>query len=100
MDRPALQDALKDRDAVLRAFVRSDGSLVSIPTRIGKRLVVLDLIAQEFAVGEVYEETEVNAKLRAFHDDVAALRRYLVEEGFMDRRDGRYWRAGGTVDGI
>ncbi|WP_235531297.1 DUF2087 domain-containing protein [Phycicoccus sp. Soil748] len=31
---------------------------------------------------------------------MAALRRYLVEEGFMDRRDGRYWPAGGTVDGI
>ena len=100
MDRPALQDALKQRDAVLRAFVRDDGSLVSIPTKIAKRLVVLDLIAQEFAVGEVYEETEVNARIRPFHADVAALRRYLVEEGFMDRRDGRYWRAGGTVDGI
>ena len=100
MDRPALQDALKHRDAVLRAFVRPDGSLVSIPTKIAKRLVVLDLIAQEFAVGEVYEETEVNTRVRAFHDDVAALRRYLVEEGFMDRRDGRYWRSGGTVDGI
>jgi hypothetical protein len=100
MDRAALQDALKDRDAVLRAFVRGDGSLVSIPTRIAKRLVVLDLIAQEFAVGEVYEETEVDARLRAFHADVAALRRYLVEEGFMDRRDGRYWRAGGTVGGL
>ncbi|WP_406829612.1 DUF2087 domain-containing protein [Pedococcus sp. KACC 23699] len=100
MDRPALQDALAHRDAVLRAFVREDGSLVSIPTKITKRLVVLDLIAQEFAVGEVYEETDVNARLRPFHADVAALRRYLVEEGFMDRRDGRYWRAGGTVDGI
>lgn len=100
MDRPALQDALRNRDAVLRAFVRDDGSLVSIPTKIAKRLVVLDLIAQEFAVGEVYDETEVNALIRPFHDDVAALRRYLVEEGFMDRRDGRYWRAGGTVDGV
>ncbi len=100
MDRPALQDALAQRDAVLRAFVRADGSLVSIPTKITKRLVVLDLIAQEFVVGEVYEETEVNARIRPFHADVAALRRYLVEEGFMDRRDGRYWRAGGTVDGV
>ena len=24
--------------------------------------------------------------------------RYLVEEGFLERRDGRYWRAGGTVE--
>ncbi|WP_337794830.1 DUF2087 domain-containing protein [Pedococcus badiiscoriae] len=46
---------------------------------------------------EIYDETEVNNTLRAWHDDVAALRRYLVEEGFVERRDGRYWRAGGTV---
>ncbi|HEV7148233.1 MAG TPA: DUF2087 domain-containing protein [Pedococcus sp.] len=36
--------------------------------------------------------------MSAFHDDVAALRRYLVDEGFLDRRDGQYWRAGGSVD--
>ncbi len=31
-------------------------------------------------------------------EDPAALRRYLVEETFLDRKDGIYWRAGGTVD--
>ena len=98
MLRPDLQDALRDRDAVLRAFVSPDGSLTSIPTKIRKRLVVLDLLAQEFEPGEKYAETDVNNRLRAYHPDVAALRRYLVEEGFLDRADGSYWRAGGTVD--
>ena len=28
----------------------------------------------------------------------AALRRYLVDEGFLERRDGFYWRVGGTFD--
>ena len=98
MDRPALTDALRDREAVLRAFVAEDGSLRSIPTRIRKRLVVLDLLAQDFAVGETYDETAVNNLLRPRHPDVAALRRYLVEEGFLERADGRYWRSGGTVD--
>jgi hypothetical protein len=37
MDRPALLEALKDREAVLRAFLADDGSLRSIPTRIRKR---------------------------------------------------------------
>ena len=97
MDRVALADALKDRDKVLKAFVRPDGSLGSIPTRNRKRLVILDLIAQEFDLGTVYAETEVNNRLRAFHPDVAALRRYLVEEGFMTREAGDYWRSGGTV---
>ena len=98
MHRPALDDALRNQDAVLRAFLRPDGSLVSIPTKISKRLVVLNLIAQQFEIGRTYSEVEVNAAVRTFHDDVAALRRYLVEEGFLESRDGQYWRAGGTVE--
>ncbi|MBC9822967.1 DUF2087 domain-containing protein [Terrabacter sp. MAHUQ-38] len=97
MFRPDLQDALRDRDAVLRAFLTPDGTLTSIPTKIRKRLVVLDRLSQEFEPGEKYDESQVNNRLRAFHPDVAALRRYLVEEGFLDRADGLYWRSGGTV---
>lgn len=97
MDRPALLDALRDRDAVLRAFLADDGSLRSIPTRLRKRLVVLDHLAQQFEPGQHYPEAEVNARLRPFHPDVAALRRYLVEEGFLDRGNGEYWRASGTT---
>src|SRR6478672_12862242 len=48
MFRPDLHEALRDRDAVLRAFLAPDGTLTSIPTKIRKRLVVLDLLAQEF----------------------------------------------------
>ena len=44
------------------------------------------------------EEAEVNERLRRFHPDVAALRRYLVDDGFLDRAEGMYWRTGGTVD--
>ena len=98
MDRPSLQDALRDRDAVLRTFLDADGSLREIPTRTRKRLVVLDHLAQQFEPGERYPETEVNHRLRAFHPDVAALRRYLVEEGFLDRAEGLYWRSGGSVE--
>jgi hypothetical protein len=84
-------------EAVLRAFVRVDGSLRSIPARRAKRIVVLDRVSQVFDVGRRYPETEVNALLRAFHPDVAALRRYLVDEGFMTRSESVYWRTGGTV---
>ena len=97
MFRPDLADALRDRDAVLRAFLTEDGGLRSIPTKIRKRLVVLDHLAQAFEPGERYAETDVNNRLRAFHPDVAALRRYLVEEGFLERDHSVYWRAGGTV---
>ena len=98
MDRPPLNEALRNRDAVLRAFVAEDGSLRSIPAKLGKRLVVLDYVAQAFPIGETWPEVEVNATLRRFHPDVAMLRRYLVDQGFLDRRDGRYWRSGGSTD--
>jgi hypothetical protein len=86
-----------DRDTVLRRFVVG-GRVPQLPSRRGKRLVVLDFVAQRFEPGVRYAETEVNARLREVHDDVAALRRYLVDEGFMSRADGVYWRSGGTVE--
>lgn len=82
--------------SVLRAFLR-DGRLASIPSVRSKRLVVLDHIAKVFEVGVRYKERDVDALLRAFHDDYAALRRYLVDEGFMSREHAEYWRTGGSV---
>ena len=40
----------------------------------------------------------MNVIVGAFFNDHAALRRYLVDEGFLDRSTARYWRAGGRVD--
>lgn len=83
--------------AVLRAFLRG-GRLTAIPVQRGKRLVVLEHVARVFEVGVRYPEREVNALLRVFFDDVAALRRYLVDEGILSRENREYWRTGGTVD--
>ncbi len=81
---------------VLSRFVR-DGRLVSIPSSRSKRLVVLELLAQEFEPGRRYSESMVNLMLGRWHPDTAALRRYLVDEEFLDRAAGEYWRAGGPV---
>ena len=86
-----------DAARVLRAFVR-DGRLLSIPAQRSKRLVVLDLFAQDFEPGRRYPERTVNAMLRKWHDDTAALRRYMVDEGVLDREAGEYWRTGGSFD--
>jgi hypothetical protein len=51
-----------------------------------------------FEPGVHYSERDVNVALRAFDEDVAALRRHLVDEGFLDRSGGSYWRSGGSVD--
>lgn len=83
--------------AVLQRFFR-DGRLLSIPTQHAKRLVVLEYLAQSFDVGVRYPETVVSERLAGVYDDYAALRRYLVDEGFLSREGGLYWRTGGPVD--
>ena len=88
-------DEPDDVARVLRAFVR-DGRLVAIPAVHAKRLVVLDWLAQRFEPGRRYSEHMVNLVLAQVHPDTAALRRYLVDDGFMEREGGEYWRAGGS----
>lgn len=83
--------------SVLRNFV-SGTRLRQIPASRSKRLVVLDWLAGRFEPGKTYPERDVNLMLGMAHADVAALRRYLVDEQFLERRDGFYWRAGGTFD--
>lgn len=90
-------DAPADEARVLRAFVR-DGRLTSIPTAWGKRRIVLDWLAQRFEPGRRYSEAMVNLSLGQVHPDTAALRRYLVDDGFLTRDHGEYWRTGGRVD--
>jgi hypothetical protein len=92
-------------DEVLRRFVRN-GRLLAMPAAHGKRLVVLDHLAGLFEPGRRYPEPEVNELLGRYHPDYALLRRYLVDDGFLDRADEQagsrtvkvYWRTGGTVD--
>jgi hypothetical protein len=94
-------------DAVLRRFVHN-GRLLAMPAARAKRLVVLDHLAGLFEPGRRYPEPEVNELLGRYHPDYALLRRYLVDDGFLDRADEPapsgsrsvkvYWRTGGTVD--
>jgi hypothetical protein len=86
-----------DEAAVLRIFM-PEGRLTQIPAQQSKRRVVLDHVCRVFEPGVRYPEQDVNALLRAFHPDHAMLRRYLVDEGFLSREAGVYWRSGGTVE--
>ena len=89
-------DETHERRVILDSAFR-DGRLVHLPSKEAKRLVVLDHIAQSFEPGAKYTERQVNATLSAIDEDVSALRRYLVDYGFLDRKNGEYWRSGGTV---
>jgi predicted transcriptional regulator len=86
----------RDESVVLGRYFRGD-RLVELPAQRSKRLVVLERLALEFEPGARYPESAVNDLLSRFFDDVATLRRQLVDEGFVDRADGEYWRSGGRV---
>jgi hypothetical protein len=90
-------DPDRQKAAVLRAFL-VDGRLLQIPAARGKRRVVLEHLAACFEPGVRYPEAAVNAILRAWYPDYAALRRYLVDEQLLSRDSGEYWRTGGYVE--
>ena len=79
----------------LQVFMR-DGRIAQLPARMSRRRLLLEQIVQAFEPGVRYPERAVDDFLRSLHDDHAALRRYLVDAGFLERSDGVYWRIGGT----
>jgi hypothetical protein len=94
---PRIAFGMTDDEAGILGRFFSGTRLVELPAQRSKRLVVLERLALEFEPGRRYDEPEVNAILRRFHDDHATLRRALVDEGLLDRASGRYWRSGGRV---
>jgi len=84
----------QDEADILGRFF-AQGRLLEIPAAARKRRLVLEKIAQEFELGLRYEERDVNFAIQLIHSDYAAIRRYMVDEGFLERADGVYWRTGG-----
>ena len=94
--RPAKGDKTRpdwagpEEGKVLSAFFEGD-RLTSIPAQHSKRLIVLRQLAETvFEKKRKYPEKEVNQLLALRNPDPAALRRYLVDEHFMTRKNGVY----------
>jgi ArsR family transcriptional regulator, arsenate/arsenite/antimonite-responsive transcriptional repressor len=79
-----------EKARVVATFIK-DGRLVSIPAQYKKRRYVIEVLARSFEWGRLYDEKEVNAILKTFHDDVASLRREFIDQRIMMRENGRYW---------
>jgi len=92
--RPQYEEKPDDVRKVLKAYLNADGTLKQIPMEKKKMLIILNFIVDVFEFDATYTEKEVNTILRRFNPDTAALRRYLVDHGFMAREgDGsKYWR--------
>ncbi len=98
---PIIGYGMTDNERAVLGRYFSGRVLHEIPSHRAKRLVVLQRLALEFDIGRRYTEFEVNEILGAFNPDWSALRRGLVDEGFVDREhvagQHLYWRSGGRV---
>jgi hypothetical protein len=94
LDPARVIDAL-DANPALRPFI-GDRVVATMPAKMSRRRVLLNQVALAFEPGVRYPEREVDDFLRRIHPDHAALRRYLVDEEFLGRAGGVYWRTGGS----
>jgi hypothetical protein len=76
----------------LRSYLNRDGTLKSIPNQHKKLMVILNHLVKDFEQGVKYPESQVNQMLRRYHEDTAALRRYMVDNSLLKRDKGIYWR--------
>ena len=98
MADPAMMDGpWSPEEAEILGRFFSGARLTQVPASRGKRRIVLERLATEFEPGLRYPEKEVNLMLEAFHADYTSLRRYLIDEGFLSREHGIYWRSGGRT---
>lgn len=83
-DEPVIDADEKYKKEVLSHFFKY-GKLVQLPTQRKKREIVLAHIVQDFEVGRVYDEREVNEILHKYHEDHCTIRREMIACGLMSR---------------
>ncbi|WP_391119066.1 DUF2087 domain-containing protein [Psychrobacillus sp. L3] len=70
-----------------------DGPLIKFPKKEKQKLATLRVIIKRFEQEKTYSEKEINEVLKNVYADFVTLRRYLIEYGFLDRKDdgSAYW---------
>lgn len=82
----------KLKDSVVRNFFDKEGRLKSIPSQLKKKLIVLERLVDRLETERGYEESEINAYIRLYHEDFATIRREFIVQGFMTREHDVYRR--------
>lgn len=82
----------------LKSFF-AHGRLTSLPPTLSDRYQLIgEMLARFLALDGIYDEDEINRRLSAVADDVAGVRRMLVETGWLERdRAGANYGPGRTV---
>lgn len=84
--RAALAAGGRARPTGVERFLAADGRIDRYPSGRTDREELLRWVAERvLSAGEVVGEREVTERLSRFSDDPAALRRYLVDAGLLER---------------
>lgn len=86
--RPA---ELSEEERILQTWVKN-GRIVDIPSQEKKKQVIIRWVAGQIDPDRRWTEREFSQWLAQFNEDYAFLRRYLVDNGYMARENGIYWR--------
>lgn len=77
---------VEEKKIIDTAFQSVDPLVLKIfPVKQKKKLVILRMIAQQFARGKKYSEKQIDEVLKVIYSDHVTIRRYLIEYGFLDR---------------
>jgi DNA-binding transcriptional ArsR family regulator len=89
---PADEPGTPEWDRTVLASFFDGERLKEIPVNLRKRHVVLAWLAERFDRDTRYPERDVNEIIKRHHPDYASLRRELIDQRYMDRENGVYWR--------
>jgi hypothetical protein len=93
VERYAIKE--EERKKVLSTYFKEgiDGKLDVFPSKQKRKWIVLECIIKRFESNRIYSEKEINDTLKVAYSDFAAIRRYLIDFGFMERSKDctEYW---------
>lgn len=76
----------KEREKTILTYMDNNGALKQFPAKEKKKLILLGEIIKNFKTDTKYTEIQVNRILkRIYEEDYPAIRRALIEYGFMER---------------
>lgn len=82
---------MTEEERILRTWVK-DGRIVDIPAQEKKKQILIRWLARQIDPARHWTEREFSEWLSQFNEDYAFLRRYLVDNHYMARENGIYWR--------
>lgn len=79
----------KYKQKVLKAFMKNN-KIIKLPVQKKKQMIIINEIKKLFSNDTNYSETQVNEKILSMYDDYCTVRRIMIEEGLMNRKNGIY----------